>query len=257
MRGLAAMLGKEWLELARSWKWLWVPLVFILLGIMQPVSYYFLPQLLDAAGNLPEGAVISIPLPSGGEILAGTLEQYGIFGALIIALSFMGAVSQERNTGTGALILVKPVSPAAFVLSKWLAMAALVAASLAAGYAASWYYTVVLIGPVAVGNAMAGAALYALWLLVVGSSALMFSALWKSPAAAAFSALGTFAALALLTSLFPRQLAWSPGRLPAASRELLLEGAAGSLWPTVAVTALCVIGSVLIAVRAVRAHPAD
>lgn len=44
------MYNKEMLEMWRSFKWLWVPLVFILLGIMQPVTTYYLPQILEMAG---------------------------------------------------------------------------------------------------------------------------------------------------------------------------------------------------------------
>lgn len=52
------MVQKELLEQARSFKLLWVPLVFIILGIMQPVSMHLMPLILEQAGNLPEGTVI-------------------------------------------------------------------------------------------------------------------------------------------------------------------------------------------------------
>jgi len=61
---------KEWLEIIRSYKLIWVPLVFILLGAMQPVTTYFLPEILANAGNLPNGTVIKIPTPHASDVLA-------------------------------------------------------------------------------------------------------------------------------------------------------------------------------------------
>ena len=68
---------KEWLEIIRSYKLIWVPVVFILLGAMQPVTTYFLPALpLANAGNLPKGTVLEIPTPHASEVLAQTLQQF-------------------------------------------------------------------------------------------------------------------------------------------------------------------------------------
>ncbi len=104
------MVQKELLELVRSYKLLWVPLVYLLLGIMQPVSTYFMPVILEQAGSLPEGTVIEIPKPLGSEVLAQTLQQFGTLGVLVLVLVCMGTVSGERNNGTASLILVKPIS---------------------------------------------------------------------------------------------------------------------------------------------------
>ena len=66
---------KEWLEIIRSYKLIWVPLVFILLGAMQPVTTYFLPDILANAGNLPNGTVIELPTPHASDVLAQTLSS--------------------------------------------------------------------------------------------------------------------------------------------------------------------------------------
>ncbi|MDY0407538.1 hypothetical protein [Paracerasibacillus soli] len=56
------LLQKEMVENWRNFKWIWVPLVFILLAIMDPISTYYLPQILEAVGGLPEGAVFEIQI---------------------------------------------------------------------------------------------------------------------------------------------------------------------------------------------------
>jgi ABC-2 type transport system permease protein len=43
MSQFLVLFRKEMLELWRSYKWLWVPLVFLFLGIIQPAATYYLP----------------------------------------------------------------------------------------------------------------------------------------------------------------------------------------------------------------------
>lgn len=207
------MVEKELLELVRSFKLLWVPLVFILLGIMQPVSTYYMPAILEHAGSLPDGTVIDIPLPQAAEVLAQTLQQFGTLGILVLVLVCMGTVSGERNSGAASLILVKPVSLLSYVGSKWTAMLMLAWGSLAAGYLASWYYTGLLIGAVPLNKVIGSLLIYGLWLSFVVTTAILFSSLLRSPAAAAFSTLVGSVALSLLAGLFPKALGWSPGAL--------------------------------------------
>jgi ABC-2 type transport system permease protein len=208
-----ALLGKEMLELARSMKLVWVPLVFVALGIMQPVSLYYMPVILENAGNLPEGAVIDIPPPEAAQVMADTLSQFGVLGMLVLVLVFMGIVSGERGSGTASLILVKPVSVAAFLGAKWSGMLLLAWLSLLSGYAAAWYYTTLLIGPFSFEAFARSAAIYGLWMAFAMSATLLFSTMLRSAAAAAFCTLGLMAALSLAASLLPRYAGWSPGAL--------------------------------------------
>ena len=60
---------KEMTEMARNYKILWIPIVFILLGVMQPVSSYYMPEILDTFGGLPEGTILEMPTPTGAEVL--------------------------------------------------------------------------------------------------------------------------------------------------------------------------------------------
>lgn len=207
------MVEKELLELVRSFKLLWVPLVFVLLGIMQPVTTYYMPVILEQAGGLPEGTVIEMPIPLGAEVLAQTLQQFSTIGILVLVLVCMGTVSSERNSGAASLILVKPISVIAFIGSKWTAMLILTWGSLTAGYLASWYYTDLLIGTVPFAKVAGSLLIYGLSLSFVVTVTILFSSLLRSPAAAAFCALGGALTLSLLTSLFPKALGWGPGAL--------------------------------------------
>src|SRR5437764_8123876 len=111
---------KEWLEMSRNYKIIWIPLTFILLGLLQPISSYYMPEIMKNASNLPKGAVINIPMPSSGEVLAQTLGQFNQMGVLILVLAFMGIVSAERRSGMIKTILVKPVGYPSYINAKWM-----------------------------------------------------------------------------------------------------------------------------------------
>lgn len=234
------MFRKELLEMWRNYKWIWVPLVFILLGIMQPVVMYYMPQIIESAGGLPSGSVIEIPLPSPGEVLAETLGQFNTLGLLILALAFMGIISAERASGVAGLILVKPVSYAAYVSAKWAAAMVLTAVSGIAGTLAAWYYTVQLIGDLSLSVVIASLGLFLLWLAFVVTLTVFFSALMKSQGAVAFLTLLTVTGITLLTSLFSKVMKYSPSKLAEyAGNIFMTDPAPSSMWLSIGVTVLC------------------
>ncbi|GAK03650.1 hypothetical protein JCM19037_1989 [Geomicrobium sp. JCM 19037] len=61
---IGVLLRKEWIETTRSYRIIWLPLLFVLLGIMQPLTSYYLSDLLEQFGGLPDGAMFVIPTPT-------------------------------------------------------------------------------------------------------------------------------------------------------------------------------------------------
>lgn len=229
---------KEMKELWRSRKWVWVPLVFVLLGVSQPVASYYMPDILQAAGSLPEGAVIEIPKPTAAEVLGQTLSQYGTIGLLILVLSLMGVVSAERVSGAASLVLVKPVSFASYITAKWAGAITLIFASFAAGYVSSWYYTELLIGPIAADRAIASLLLYGFWLVFVATVTVSLSSVLNGSGAIAFLSVGIVIMLTVLTGLFERYMRWSPSTLTGHATAILKQGGPGpQLSVALAVTA--------------------
>lgn len=233
MRQFRLFFRKEMLEMGRSYKWLWVPLVFLMLGVMQPIVTRFMPEILKSAGNMPKGMTISIEPPSGAEVLAQTLGQYSSVGLLILVLSFMTIISGERQSGVSQMIFSKPVSYGSYTAAKWASMLSLITVSFALGYAGAWYYTVQMIGSVDAGAAVTAGLFYLLWLWFAGSLTLFMSSLINPAAGIAFVSLGAALLLSMASGWLPRYTAWSPGSLPQISAEWLLpsgeaKGAAGA-----------------------------
>ena len=224
MKQWLLLFQKEWLEMTRNFKVVWIPLVFILIGMMQPITSYYLPQIIEKAGNLPEGAVFEIPLPSSGVVLAQTLGQYSQVGVLILVLAFMGIVSSERNSGVAGMILVKPVSYTSYITAKWLSASLLAFLSFLIGMLSAWYYTELLIGDVVISALIKGILIYGLWLTFLLTLTVLLSSLLKSSGVVAFLTLLTAILLSASTSLLSKWMQWSPARLSTHANALFISG---------------------------------
>ncbi|MFC4304218.1 ABC transporter permease [Cohnella boryungensis] len=251
MRALGALLLKEWREALRTGKLIWLPAVFLLLGLIQPISARFMPDIIASAGNLPEGTIIDIPMPKPGEVMAQTLSQFGTIGLLAVCLAFMGTISGEKRSGTAAWILVKPVNPLAYVVSKWIVQSLIVGGSFGLGYAAAWYYTSALIGDPSTEGVAASVVLYGAWLAFIATVTLAASAFLKAPSTAAFSAFGAALALQLVYGLFESRLSWLPAGLNVAAVSRVNDGLAAGWIPSAAVTAAVIATLLWIAARKV------
>ncbi|MFT4416375.1 ABC transporter permease [Fredinandcohnia humi] len=224
MKQWMVLFKKEWLEMTRNYKILWIPLVFILLGIMQPVTSYYLPEIIEAAGNLPEGAVFEVPQPTPEEVLIQTLGQYSQIGVLILVLAFMGIVASEKNSGVSDIILVKPVSFVNYITAKWVSITVMTVGSFLIGILASWYYTGILIGDVAFGDFIQGALVYGTWLVFLITVTLLVSTILSSNGFVAFISLLVAIGLSAITSLLSKWMMWSPARLSTHAGQLLVTG---------------------------------
>ncbi|MHB9146430.1 MAG: ABC transporter permease subunit [Symbiobacteriia bacterium] len=199
---LFLMLQKELRELATSYKLLFVPAAFALLGGGQPIAYKLLPTLLKNASNLPPGAVLQIPVPAPGAVVASALGQFGQLGMVLLILVAMGTIAGERQTGVAATVLTKPVARGTYLAAKIAAYGLLAAFSLALGVAVTAFYTDLLIGPVNWAGAFLGGVLYLPNLLLAVAATVAFSAFMPTPLAAGGAALVAY----IVLSTVPRYL---------------------------------------------------
>ncbi len=248
MKQWFVMFKKEAVEMIRNYKWVWIPLVFAIVGLTQPISSYYMPDLMENFGELPEGTVIEIPIPPPGSVMNATLGQFSQIGVLVLVLSSMGAISSERNTGTAGLILAKPVSKVSFITAKWAAAVLIAWLALIFGFAAAWYYTELLIGPVEAGPAVAGFFVYGLFLTFVVTVTIFLSSLMKNSLGIAFLSIGVVLALSILSGVLKTLLFWSPGTLTAHAGSLLETGEAGDHFAAaVTMSSLVIVALLLLA----------
>ena len=172
MTGFAVLLRKE---LAEAWRTRRLPVVaglFVVIGMISPLTARYLREILQAA----LGDQLTIPIPAPTAIMAveqlqKNLAQLGALAAIALA---MGSVSGELDRGTAALVLAQPVTRAAFISAKLAALAIVLAISVGLAAVSAWVYTGVLFEPLPVGGWLAMAALS--WLALCAWAALTFLA---------------------------------------------------------------------------------
>jgi ABC-2 type transport system permease protein len=236
------LLQKEIVEMWRNFKWIWVPITFVLIGVQKPISSYYLPQILDSLGGLPEGAVIKIPTPTASEVLISGLSEYVTLGVLIIVLTTMGVIASERKSGVAAMILVKPVSYSSFVTAKWAGGLLLLWLSFFIGYLATWYYTGILFDWIPFVDFFQSFIFYGLWFTVILTITVFFSASLLAPGIAGFSSLAVVIIISLVSSSLSKWLKWSPAQLTSYANEILMsKGIPDHTFPASLIAIACIV----------------
>lgn len=253
MTNFSVLFQKEWRENVRNFKILWIPLVFLLLGITEPLMNYYLPQILGAVGNMPEGAVFQLPELTPEQILMSTIGQYQFIGMLVVTLGFAGIIARERTNGTATLLYVRPISYFSYVNSKLLIMSIIIIGSVIIGILASLYYTYILFGAVDASAFVGFLGTYIVWLLFVSSIVLFSSAAFSTGIASAVSLLLVIFAQ-LIDGLLGTYWTISPWKLPMYAGYVLTGSVnvttfVWSLVITIIVSVVLIIGAVFFAKR--------
>ncbi|ATP38675.1 ABC transporter permease [Solibacillus sp. R5-41] len=187
MKQFNTLLLKEWRESLRSFKFIWIPIVFVLLGVSDPLLNYFLEDILNAVGNMPDGFAMMMPELQAVDLLAASMGQFQTIGLVVLIAAYIGTFSKERQNGTATLLYVRPISFTAMFLSKWIVASSVAIISATAGYAGSVYYTVLLYGKVDPARFLAMLGTYYTWLLLVMAITVAMSAAFKTPIATAIT----------------------------------------------------------------------
>ncbi|WP_339148715.1 MULTISPECIES: ABC transporter permease subunit [unclassified Sutcliffiella] len=224
MKNFITLFVKEMQESMRNGKWIWLPIVIMIIGISQPITSYYMPQIIESAGNLPEGAVIEIPIPSGEEVLAGVLGQYGTLATLLFVLVTMSAISMERQNGTLTLVMARPVQALQYILSKWAAQLVIALVSLLLSYLLTWYYTNLLFNKVDWKIMLASLGVYSLWVVLIISVTILAGTLLRTSGGIAGVSISFLALLTVSTGLFTKFMEWSPAKLREHATSILMQG---------------------------------
>ncbi len=226
---------KEWLEQWRSYRVLVLVVVLTLFGLLAPFTAKYTPEMMKL---LPNGQAIArlMPPPTAADAVAQYLKSVSQFGIILALLLTMGVVAQEKDQGTAAMMLVKPLPRRAFILAKFAVMALLFAVGIGMAGLASWYYTWLLFGPLDPVRWLALNGLAFTFVLVQVAATLLFSVVAKSQAAAGGMAFGVLLLLAILSSI-PVVGTYLPAQLLGWGAALM-AGHPATAWPALAISGL-------------------
>ena len=181
------LLKKEFLECWRSFKLLWIPLVFISLGVSDPIMNYYMSDILAAVGNVPEGFEMMLPELKPADLLLAATGQFQLVGLIVLIAVFVGTISRERLNGTATLIYVRPISATSVFMSKWVMASIVGMLSALLGYAGSLYYTSFLYGSINFADFIAMILTYFVWILFVMAVTVAMSASFSASIAVAIT----------------------------------------------------------------------
>ncbi|MCD5325528.1 MULTISPECIES: ABC transporter permease [Pontibacillus] len=241
MRQWMALFQKELLENWRNFKWIWVPITFILLAVMDPITTYYLPVILEKSGEMPEGTTFNFPTPTPSEAFLLSFGQLNLLGVAVVLLMTMGIIAAERKSGVTELILVKPVSYAAYITAKWASTLLLVLISLFLGLVSSWYYVNILYGELAFSSMLGSFLLYSVWMMLVLTISIFMNVFFKTPGLVGFLSIAVVILINSLSGLISRFMDGYPAQIHTFIRTYVTNGTTnGDLWLTVAITLLLI-----------------
>ena len=246
MTGLGLLLRKELLEQVRTMRLFVVAIVFALFGALSPMIARYTPEIVKAVAGDQFSLTGLIQTPTTADAIAQFLKNLTQFGALAAILLAMGAVAAEKERGTAAMILSKPVSRAAFLTSKLVAIAVNLLVSVAVAGALGYYYTLVLFKALPPADYAAMCLLLWLSLIVYAALTLLGSTLTRSTAAGAGVGF-VFLVVTGIVSVLPRVGAYMPESLATPAASLALGTPAENLAGPVAVNLGLIVVALLVA----------
>jgi len=217
--GFGLLLRKEVREQLRTMRLPVVVAVFAILGLLSPVFARYVREIVEAVGGGQLQGMI--PDPTVADAVAQFTKNIGQFGVLVAILVTMGAVATEKERGTAAFLLTKPIGRGAFVGAKVVAIGALLALATAVAGALCWIYTAMLFEPLPVAGFAAAVWLVWLSLAVVASLTFLASVATRSALVAGGVAFGAFLVAGILSAI-PGIGAYMPTSLWAAADLLAL-----------------------------------
>jgi len=226
MMGFRVLLAKELREQLRTGRLIAVAAVFVLFGILGPLTDRYMKNIIEFVGSQggAGGMQITVPDPS----LKGSLAQIGKnlsqFGYICAILLAMGSVAWEKERGTAGMIMTKPASRAAFLTAKLVAIAFNLAIATALGTGLGYLYTTLLYPTTFPLGGYAAMAATLWWTSVIFAAiTLLASTLTRSAIAAAGIGLVMFLVLGIVVAIEPLAI-WSPlGLVPEISKLAISE----------------------------------
>jgi len=116
MRGYAVLLMKEIAEQWRTGRLPVIAVIFVLFGLGSPVLAKYTPDIVKLAASSID---VHVPTPTIKDAVAQLIKNLSQVGVLTAILLAMGSVAGEKESGTAAFVLVKPVSRFAFLAAKF------------------------------------------------------------------------------------------------------------------------------------------
>ena len=248
MRGFRVLVAKE---LSEQWRTMRLPsglAVFAFIGIASPLLARYMPEILAAVGGSQLGGLV--PQPTIHDSFAQLVKNVGQLGAAFAIIVAMSSVSAERDRGTLAFVLSKPVSRTTYLAAKLTALCACLVVEVAFAGALAYVYTAILFSSPGA-SFLLMMLLAAVTLVVVAAVTFAASTVTRSTIAAGGIGFGLLVITGAI-SLFPGASPYTPSGLLARGLAVMGSSDYGSLAGPLALQVGVVVAAFGAAVAALR-----
>jgi ABC-2 type transport system permease protein len=224
----------EWLRLMRTKRWVALAAVYVLFGLIGPLTARYIQEILSRVGSA-DGTVITVPAPTPPDGMVQFVSNASQIGTLVVVIVAAGALAFDAIPEMGVFLRTR-VTPASRILVPRLVVSFLAAAgAFVAGAGVAWYETWALIGALDPGSVLAGVALGLVFLAFVVALTAAVAQRMRKVLGTVMASLVVLVAMPLL-GLAPAISRWLPTSLANALADLPGGGTMDNYWPALGVS---------------------
>ena len=218
MKSYLAFTNKEFCEAIRTYKLLIMGAVFLLLGMLNPITAKITPQLLKSF--MPEGMLITIAEPTALDSWAQFFKNVPQMGLIVLVIVYSGIMANEFSRGTLINMLTKGLSRSVVILSKFTMAVSLWTISYTLCFGVTYAYTAYFWKGDMVSNILLS--VFCLWLfgILLLACVILGGVLFKSSYGCLLFT-GGFVVALLLINIIPKVQEYNPIILSSSNMALL------------------------------------
>jgi ABC-2 type transport system permease protein len=240
----------EWLRLFRTPRAVALGVVFVAVGLIEPVFTKYENRLFAHAGN---GVRITAPPPTPADALGSYTSEIFLVGLIVVVVLAAGPLTFDSSPGLSTFLRTRVSNFWQIVVPRCTVSAAAAAIAYLLGTAAAWYETRLLIGTLPAGAVFGGVLCGAVYLAFAVAVTALAAALVRGRLAVVGTALAILLVLpaagllsATVADWLPSALVSAPASLADGSRHL------GHYLPPAAVSVAASLAAITVAVGRLR-----
>jgi len=220
MKAFSAFLKKEFLEGARTYKTFIIIAVFVIFGIISPITAKLIPLIFEMVQM--EG-FITIPDPTALDSYGQFFKNVGQLGLIVFVIVYMGMLNAEISKGTLIIGITRGLARKSVIIAKYLSAVTVWTASLSLSAFITFLYTEYLFSHDVVSNLLMS--FFCMWLFgALLLAVLMFASVISSGNFAPLLITGAFSVTLTILELFPKLQRYNPIRLSVDNIIMLTNG---------------------------------
>jgi ABC-2 type transport system permease protein len=234
MKHYLVFLKKEIIESIRTKKLFIVLVVFMLLGVLNPLTAKITPEIIK---NLaPGGNQIELPEPSAIDSLAQFFKNTKQMGLIVFLITFSGILTNEISKGSLINVLTKGLTRKSVILSKHTLMTTIWSLSIIISFSITWLYTVNLFPKLEISNLLFS--IFCIWLFgIYFLTILLFASILVNSNYGNLLILGAVSVISIIMNISEKAQRYNPLTLSVKNMDLI-EGVIepSYMYPSIGIT---------------------